>query len=111
MLFTSVMFATIARAFVRWLANFTLTLLDRRGFKEKIIDAVNLNVNIPMIDEKTEAEVFDALYDAIRNAIAAAADAPPAPPGTTETTPLKSQQATETELPTAALDHPPDRAV
>jgi hypothetical protein len=36
--------------------------------KEKIIEQINKNVNIPMIGEETEAKVFEALFEVIEEA-------------------------------------------
>jgi hypothetical protein len=36
--------------------------------KEKIIEQINKNINIPMIGEETEAKVFEALFEVIEEA-------------------------------------------
>ncbi len=37
--------------------------------KKDIIAQVNRNVNIPMINEKTEEKIFEALWEIFKNAI------------------------------------------
>lgn len=43
--------------------------LESKGLREKIVNGINDCVDIPMIDEKTEQIVFDALYLILRNAV------------------------------------------
>ena len=40
-----------------------IELLREDKFKKDLVKAINKDVNIPMINEKTEKKVFDALYD------------------------------------------------
>ena len=40
-----------------------IELLREDEFKRDLVRAINKDVNIPMINEKTEKKVFDALYD------------------------------------------------
>ena len=42
--------------------------------KEKIVKHLNKKINLPMISEETEAELLDALYESIQEAIAEAID-------------------------------------
>ena len=37
--------------------------------KEKIVKELNDNVNIPIISEKTEEKIIDALYDSVEEVI------------------------------------------
>ena len=37
--------------------------------KEKIVKELNDNVNIPIISEKTEGKIIDALYDSVEEVI------------------------------------------
>ena len=40
-----------------------IELLRQDNFKKDLVKAINKDVNIPMINEKTEKKVFDSLYD------------------------------------------------
>ena len=40
-------------------------LFEKKDFKKKFLKKVNDNVDIPLINEKTEAKVLKALYDAV----------------------------------------------
>ena len=40
-----------------------IELLREDKFKKDLVKAINKDINIPMINEKTEKKVFDALYD------------------------------------------------
>ena len=42
--------------------------------KDKIVKHLNKKINLPMISEETEAELLDALYESIQEAIAEAID-------------------------------------
>ena len=37
-------------------------LLKDRKFKNKFVDTINKDINIPMINEKTEKKIFNSLY-------------------------------------------------
>jgi|TARA_R100000353_G_scaffold22075_1_gene19619 actin-related protein len=37
--------------------------------KEKVIKQLNKKINLPMISEETEAELLDALYESIQEAL------------------------------------------
>jgi hypothetical protein len=39
--------------------------------KEKIIDALNENIDIPIISEKTEEKILTAIYDSVEDVIKA----------------------------------------
>lgn len=39
--------------------------------KEKIIDALNENIDIPIISEKTEEKILTAIYDSVEEVIKA----------------------------------------
>ena len=43
--------------------------------KDKVIKSLNKKINLPMISEETEAELMDALYEAMQEAISDAIDA------------------------------------
>ena len=43
--------------------NEVIELLRQDEFKKDLVKAINKDVNIPMINEKTEKKVFDSLYD------------------------------------------------
>ena len=42
--------------------------------KDKVVKHLNKKINLPMISEETEAELLDALYESIQEAIAEAID-------------------------------------
>ena len=42
--------------------------------KDKVIIQLNKKINLPMISEETEAELMDALYEALQEAIKDATD-------------------------------------
>ena len=37
--------------------------------QEKVVDALNKNIDIPIISEKTEAKILNAIYDSIEEVI------------------------------------------
>ena len=37
--------------------------------KDKVVTAINENVNVPLISEKTEGKIIDALYDSIEEVV------------------------------------------
>ena len=37
--------------------------------KEKIVKELNENINIPIIGEKTEAKILDAIYDSVEEVV------------------------------------------
>jgi hypothetical protein len=37
--------------------------------KVKVVTAINDNVNVPLISEKTEGKIIDALYDSIEEVV------------------------------------------
>lgn len=39
--------------------------------KEKIVDALNKNIDIPIISEKTEEKILGAIYDSVEEVIKA----------------------------------------
>jgi len=44
-------------------------LLEKKDFKKKLLKKINKNVDIPIIDEKTEKKVLDKLYEVIVDTI------------------------------------------
>ena len=42
-----------------------VNLLNNKEFKKELIKAINDDVNIPMLNEKTEKKIFNSLYDII----------------------------------------------
>lgn len=40
--------------------------------KEKIVKELNENVNIPIINEKTEAKILEAIYESVEQCVKAA---------------------------------------
>tara|TARA_Y100000310_G_scaffold298117_1_gene331744 strand:+ start:48 stop:257 length:210 start_codon:yes stop_codon:yes gene_type:complete len=39
--------------------------------QQKVVSAINANVDVPLITEKTEAKILNALYDSIEDVIKA----------------------------------------
>lgn len=39
------------------------------AMQEKIVKALNANINIPILNEKTEEGIFNAIYDSIEDVI------------------------------------------
>ena len=37
--------------------------------KEKIVKELNDNINIPILNEKTEAKIFEAVYEAVESVL------------------------------------------
>ena len=46
-----------------------ITLLEKKEFKKQLIRELNENIDIPIINEKTEKKVLDKIYDTILLAI------------------------------------------
>tara|TARA_X000000950_G_scaffold289274_1_gene411511 strand:+ start:17518 stop:17712 length:195 start_codon:yes stop_codon:yes gene_type:complete len=44
-------------------------LLQEKDFKKKLVKELNDNVDIPIINEKTEKKVMDKIYDTVVKAI------------------------------------------
>ena len=44
-------------------------MLDKKDFKKKLLKKINKNVDIPIIDEKTEKKILDKLYEVILDTI------------------------------------------
>ena len=42
-----------------------IDLLEKKDFKKKLIKELNESVDVPIIDEKTEKKVLDAIYKLI----------------------------------------------
>lgn len=42
-----------------------LELMDKKEFKKKLIKKLNESVDVPLIDEKTEGKIINAIYDII----------------------------------------------
>ena len=42
-----------------------VAMFERRDFKRRLIAEINEDVDIPMIGERTEKKVFDAIYRAL----------------------------------------------
>lgn len=51
------------------IANWVIEKLDNPKTKEKVIDKWNSNVNIPILNENTEAKIFGAIYDSVKDVI------------------------------------------
>jgi hypothetical protein len=46
-----------------------IELLEEKSFKKTLIKEINDDVDIPMIGERTEKKVFDAVYKALLRAL------------------------------------------
>ena len=46
-----------------------IEMLETKQFKKKLVKKLNKNVDIPMLNERTEHKVFDAVYDMIVSAL------------------------------------------
>ena len=40
-------------------------LLEKKDFKKKLVKKLNKNIDIPIIDEKTESKILDKIYGVI----------------------------------------------
>ena len=43
-----------------------MELLKENGFREEFVDALNDDIDIPLLREKTEAKIFKKIYNALR---------------------------------------------
>lgn len=53
------------RLFLRMIMPSIVSALDKAKFKQRLVERINDNVNIPMLDEKTEERVFTELYETV----------------------------------------------
>lgn len=44
-------------------------LLEKKEFKKKLLKKLNKNIDIPIIDEKTESKILDKIYGVIVDTI------------------------------------------
>ena len=44
-------------------------LLEKKDFKKKLVKKLNKNIDIPVIDEKTESKILDKIYEVIVDTI------------------------------------------
>ena len=61
-------------ALVKALKKMAVEMILNDKTKEKVIIQLNKKMNLPMISEETEAELLEALYDALQEALKAAID-------------------------------------
>ena len=61
-------------ALVKALKKMAIEMILNDDTKEKVIVQLNKKMNLPMISEETEAELLDALYEALQEALKAAID-------------------------------------
>ena len=61
-------------ALVKALKKMAVEMILNDKTKEKVIVQLNKKMNLPMISEETEAELLDALYEALQEALKAAID-------------------------------------
>ena len=59
---------------VKILKKIGLELVLNDSTKDAVIKSLNKKINLPMVSEKTEAELMDALYEAMQEAIVDAID-------------------------------------
>ena len=61
-------------ALVKALKKMAIEMILNDKTKDKVIIQLNKKMNLPMISEETEAELLEALYDALQEALKAAID-------------------------------------
>ena len=61
-------------ALVKALKKMAIEMILNDKTKDKVIIQLNKKMNLPMISEETEAELLDALYEALQEALKAAID-------------------------------------
>ena len=61
-------------ALVKALKKMAVEMILNDETKDKVIVQLNKKMNLPMISEETEAELLDALYEALQEALKAAID-------------------------------------
>ena len=61
-------------ALVKALKKMAIEMILNDDTKEKVIVQLNKKMNLPMISEETEAELLDALYEALQGALKDAID-------------------------------------
>jgi len=61
-------------ALVKALKKMAIEMILNDETKDKVIIQLNKKMNLPMISEETEAELLDALYEALQEALKAAID-------------------------------------
>jgi len=61
-------------ALVKALKKMAIEMILNDETKDKVIVQLNKKMNLPMISEETEAELLEALYDALQEALKAAID-------------------------------------
>ena len=61
-------------ALVKALKKMAIEMILNDATKDKVIIQLNKKKNLPMISEETEAELLEALYDALQEALKAAID-------------------------------------
>ena len=61
-------------ALVKALKKMAIEMILNDETKSKVIIQLNKKMNLPMISEETEAELLDALYEALQEALKAAID-------------------------------------
>tara|TARA_R110002020_G_scaffold431744_4_gene641776 strand:- start:323 stop:520 length:198 start_codon:yes stop_codon:yes gene_type:complete len=61
-------------ALVKALKKMAIEMILNDETKSKVIIQLNKKMNLPMISEETEAELLEALYDALQEALKAAID-------------------------------------
>jgi len=54
---------------IKALKKMVIEMIMNESTKEKVIIHLNKKMNLPMISEETEAELLDALYEAMQEAL------------------------------------------
>tara|TARA_Y100001938_G_C8021792_1_gene395718 strand:+ start:590 stop:775 length:186 start_codon:yes stop_codon:yes gene_type:complete len=51
------------------IANMVAEKLFSEDSKDKVVKALNENINIPILNEKTEAKIFEAIWESIEDVL------------------------------------------
>ena len=54
---------------IKQIADWVMAKIDDPETKEKVVAKWNKNVNIPILNEKTEEKIFGAIYDSVKDVI------------------------------------------
>lgn len=67
------MFANIGTRFAQFLVSVAVNILFSDETKKTVIGELNEKVNIPILNERQEAELFELVYDTVEAAFRAVA--------------------------------------
>ena len=51
------------------IANMVAEKLFNEGSKDKVVKALNDNINIPILNESTEAKIFEAIWESVEDVL------------------------------------------